>query len=429
MRPKASPHGLKLSTAGKRCLTAILEAELIGAPLEAYVWRAKNPKKIPHIEELTRNRMIESQDQSHYVVTLFGLMRAPGERAKSELSRCERLFRALRRHYSVDPKSPILIRDLVERTKTSPGEILQSARFLSRSPAYLSIQLDQEYPRLFPNEQYVTLNGFEELKEKSLEQARSTAGVLLPEIRAIGELASLSTQSSVSLENKSVKGNCPCCGPDRRAEVVATYVATWAERSVSGRETYNVLKCGGCGEIYFQHLSECSEDMDYEYDENGETVGIPKPRITYWPPPILRRSPPWVDRLEDETLRDVLREVYGALDANHRTLAAIGARTVLDRAMVLLEAPEESSFAGKLADLVRCQIISDHEKDILAVLTDAGSASAHRGWCPTAQNLSTIMDGTENFLHRTFIVGKAASAMKAHVPPRPKRSKPAKESN
>jgi hypothetical protein len=68
-------------------------------------------------------------------------------------------------------------------------------------------------------------------------------------------------------------------------------------------------------------------------------------------------------------------------------------------------------------------LISQHEKDILIVLTDAGGAAAHRGWHPDAKKLSTIMDGREAFIYRALVLSGAIAAIKEQVPERPKRSK------
>jgi len=142
--------------------------------------------------------------------------------------------------------------------------------------------------------------------------------------------------------------------------------------------------------------------------------------MTYWPAPTRRKRPEWIHQLEDDTLRDLLDEVYGALDADHRVLAAIGTRTALDRAMVLKGAMESSGFSEKLTELKKAGVISHQEQDLLTTLTDAGSAAAHRGWRPTPKELNTLMDGVEVFLHRTLILGSAIDAMKNDVPPRPK---------
>jgi hypothetical protein len=87
--------------------------------------------------------------------------------------------------------------------------------------------------------------------------------------------------------------------------------------------------------------------------------------------------------------------------------------------MVLMGATEALGFAEKLDDLKNTGLISRHEKDILVVLTDAGGAAAHRGWQPDAKKLSTIMDGTEAFIHRALVLSGAIAAMKEQVPKKP----------
>lgn len=165
-----------------------------------------------------------------------------------------------------------------------------------------------------------------------------------------------------------------------------------------------------------------SEDIDYRQTPDGEWEQYCKPVVTYWPAPATRDRPDWLGEIGDDSLKLVILEVYGALDADHRILAAIGARTVLDRAMTLLNATADN-FPSKLNELKDKGIISDHEMEQLLVLTDAGSASAHRAWLPTPENVATVMSGIESFLHRTMIFGKKISEVKKDIPPRPKRPK------
>ncbi len=51
-----------------------------------------------------------------------------------------------------------------KRTRLTEQEALQAAYFLARSPAHLGIGAHESIPLITPNEQYVTLNGFEDLK-------------------------------------------------------------------------------------------------------------------------------------------------------------------------------------------------------------------------------------------------------------------------
>lgn len=181
MKPKQSEKRPRLTGPTAKCLAVVLDAELNGDPIEAHVWRAKNAKKIPIIQELTQNRMIEGD--THYVVTFWGLMNTPGERAVSALSNCERIFKALRKHYPAHPKDPITVEDLAKQARIMASEALQGARFLSRSPAYLSIHSEEKKSaRISPNENYVTLKGFEEVKEKAREQGKRATNAVLPNI-------------------------------------------------------------------------------------------------------------------------------------------------------------------------------------------------------------------------------------------------------
>jgi len=227
-------------------------------------------------------------------------------------------------------------------------------------------------------------------------------------------------------EKKSVRGHCPSCGPERHAAVQASHQEKWHddESSLWGHDTYSILKCGGCHMIYVRHDSVFSEDVDYRRAADGGWEQYVAPNTSYWPAPARRKRPDWLEALDDETLKAVLGEVYGALDADHRILAAIGARTSLDRAMTLLGAAADN-FPSKLKELQTKGFVSSRETDDLMVLTDAGNASAHRAWHPTAKNIDTIMSGMESFLHRTLVLGKEISAVKKDIPPRP--AKPPKE--
>jgi len=250
----------------------------------------------------------------------------------------------------------------------------------------------------------LTPRGWEASEPKSVERRQT-----MPESQA---------------SNERVFAHCPQCGPKIRADVVASH----EERSedddspVWAVDTYSILKCRGCETIYVQHRHVFSEDEEYEKNPvSGEYEPVIHPRITYWPAPARRQRPDWVSNLNDDVLRSILEEVYGALDNDHRVLAAIGARAVIDRAMALKGATEKFGFAQKLTELKDGGVIGQNEKDILLILTDAGSAATHRGWRPSPSELSTIMDGTEAFLNRVFIVGDAVAAIKGAVPPRPTR--------
>ena len=235
---------------------------------------------------------------------------------------------------------------------------------------------------------------------------------------------------------KTCEADCPNCGKNRSAEIVASYednIQHDPQQIVWSIATYRILRCCGCQSIYIQCQTQFSEDVDWEIDEDPETgklcqTVVPPRPVTIWPLPQKRPRPPWVKQLAP-ALRDLLDEVYGALDADHPVLAAIGTRTVLDVAMVKIGVDETLQFADKLEQLRKEGKISNDQKETFSILINAGSAAVHRGWRPDREQLGTLMDGMENFLHHAFVVGNAVDAMKDTVPPRKQRAKTPKRGN
>jgi hypothetical protein len=193
----------RVSASARRCLATLLDAELDAEPVEFHSWRAKNAKKIPVLEELRRNRMIDGD--THCSVTFWGLMNAPGERAEEAMAQCERVFKALRKYYPKHPKEPISLEDLAKHTKLPPSEALRSANFLSRSPAFLSVHTHEEKTRISPNENYVTFTGLEEVKEKAREQATRAANAVLPNLLVPGTSPSGLTWALDTSESEVVR--------------------------------------------------------------------------------------------------------------------------------------------------------------------------------------------------------------------------------
>lgn len=207
---------------------------------------------------------------------------------------------------------------------------------------------------------------------------------------------------------KIVVGNCPSCGPGIRADIVEEYRASWAndDAAISGSDNHRILQCRGCELVYFQTESYCSED-------DG-------PKCVYWPPPEKRKKPHWLLKLiqADEQLTSLLDEAYTALNSNILVLAAIGLRTVFDRSSEVLGIDPDIGFAKKLDALLKQGKIGTEEREILDVLTDAGNAAAHRGWRPSEQEIETMFEIVEGFIHRSFHVKPAATQLRATVPTR-----------
>lgn len=226
-------------------------------------------------------------------------------------------------------------------------------------------------------------------------------------------------------KREPVKGHCPSCGPDRMADVEGEHTTSFSddESGVWGSTAYRILVCRGCHEVYFQTDNVFSEDQDYAW--NGKPY-IPH-KIEHWPVPIKRAEPDWYYELGvfDRDLGNLFLDIYKCLNADLPIPAAIATRTVFDRATELLGIDAGRRFDEKLDDLFDLGKISKDERETLAVLIDAGSAAAHRGWRPELDELETLISIIEAFLHRTFVLGAAAKTLKDSVPSKQRRGKSA----
>ena len=157
----------RLSASARKLLLAMLDLQLDGKPIEVHPWRARNAQKIPLLDELRRHHMWEGDAHAH--VNFWGLMNARGPRAERALRQTERVFRALRKYYPDHPTGSLTLEDLAKRARLTEPEALQAAYFLARSPVHLSIGTHESKPLITPNEQYVTLKGFDALKAQTRE--------------------------------------------------------------------------------------------------------------------------------------------------------------------------------------------------------------------------------------------------------------------
>lgn len=188
---------------------------------------------------------------------------------------------------------------------------------------------------------------------------------------------------------------CRTCLKETNTEVLAQHRDAWQsdDRYVDGVVYYYILKCRGCDFISFLEESFCSEDSDYRTNPaTGEAELYSVPTLTHWPPKAGRTKPAWIGNLKgNRTLIDLFDELYKALNQDALVLSSIGVRTIFDSISTQLGI-EEDNFAGKLRVLREKGFISTSERESLEVLIDAGSAAAHRGWCPDPTELSHMVN-------------------------------------
>ncbi len=137
--------------------------------------------------------------------------------------------------------------------------------------------------------------------------------------------------------------------------------------------------------------------------------------------PTRRERPPWLGLLswDHEDFYDLLKSMYVAVDNDLRQLAAIAARTAFERTAEKL-CVTSGSFRGMLDELVNLGEVSDRERTMLATLTQAGNAAAHRGWRPNVEQLDIALSIIEAFIHRVWVLNAAATKLDKEIPKRSK---------
>lgn len=208
--------------------------------------------------------------------------------------------------------------------------------------------------------------------------------------------------------------HCNTCGGKRDHLVVATREQRHSETfnqqfDVDWVIVYDMLECAGCKEICVRKKVWCSEDAPYD-----------GPEITYYPPRIERRLPEWKDALPTEMAALVV-EVYAALQADSRSLAAMGARALIDM-VIVKEVGDAGSFPQKLSALQEAGFLSTRNREVLEAVLDLGSAAAHRGYRPERDHLEAAIDIVENLLQATTL-RKFVRELRRKTPRRSKRKK------
>ena len=216
-------------------------------------------------------------------------------------------------------------------------------------------------------------------------------------------------------EEELTKAHCNVCGLETRHHVIVVHKQPGSEVirdhpddpgfEIRWDNTYYFLECCGCEEISIKMTHWDSEDpMDVS--------------VEYFPPRVSRRQPTWLDKLPADTV-ELMREIYGALHADHRRLALMGARTVIDDLLVR-KVGDTGTFPEKLDDLEAKGFSSRVNRDVLEAALDAGHAAVHRGYQPSPEDLSRVMDIIENALQAEML-SEEAKKLKASTPARKSR--------
>lgn len=233
---------------------------------------------------------------------------------------------------------------------------------------------------------------------------------------------------------QSKKAKCSSCGGERNCDILASFENRGGDDFIDWCTEWHLLRCRGCELVFVQTVSTNSEDYEDYYDENDQHVTQHFETIDYWPALSKRSQPDWLNLIavqgrDESSLLRALSELYVALNNDLAMLSGIAIRTAFDAAAELLGIDPALTFKQKLEALVAEGHIGKLDLERLEALVDAGSASAHRGWVPSSEDLETLMDLLEHFLDQTFVapekkkrLDEKAAKVRAKVPS--KQAKP-----
>lgn len=230
-----------------------------------------------------------------------------------------------------------------------------------------------------------------------------------------------------SMNTSEKEGYCANCKQDKWSNVKIEYRdhSGIIEGGIWFEKVHRVLECKSCKTTFYQREDICSEDIEQGYNDDGTTYCEAIPSFVYMPPRPKRSRPSWEDHLwkEDSELANIFSELYSAYDNGLAILTAIGIRTAFDRLTEHLNIDPAEKFHEKLSLLLKQGMISQDQRNELAILIDAGSAAAHRGWEPSASELSSLLLLLEFFTEKFLFPEPSIAHLRSRIPPKPaKRS-------
>jgi hypothetical protein len=170
-------------------------------------------------------------------------------------------------------------------------------------------------------------------------------------------------------------------------------------------DSYSLLECLGCGDLTFRWKQTSSA---FE----GEQTAL-------FPPRTSRSIPKWELQLPLE-IQELLREVYNALHVDGRRLAMMGARTIVERTMILKTGNDLGTFEKNLCDFQDAGFLSKRNREFLQTALEVGHAAAHRAHSAEPDVINTVMDIIENLLQAVFVLGDEAQRIRTRIPSRPR---------
>ncbi|MEE9128813.1 MAG: DUF4145 domain-containing protein [Phycisphaerales bacterium] len=114
-----------------------------------------------------------------------------------------------------------------------------------------------------------------------------------------------------------------------------------------------------------------------------------------------------------------MREIYDVLSIDCMSLAAMGARALIDL-MLTDMLGDIGGFQRKLAQAVKDGMITPLQKTVITTAVEVGHAASHRGFIPTIEQLEDVLEIVEHALKDRYVIQAPSDRLKGAVPRREK---------
>lgn len=181
---------------------------------------------------------------------------------------------------------------------------------------------------------------------------------------------------------------------------------------VHGIDSFETLKCLGCGEVKIRHTKWISDE---------------DPLVVYFPPAVFRPEPAWVQDLGqeiplgEEPVLILLRETYVAMHNNLMTLAAMGVRALIERIMIL-KTGDRGKFGENLKKFENAGFVSRIQRERLESVLEVGHAAIHRGMTPSREDMTVVLDIVEHLIETVYLHEVKLEGIKVRIPKRDKKA-------
>ncbi|MCF6255369.1 MAG: DUF4145 domain-containing protein [Gammaproteobacteria bacterium] len=173
-------------------------------------------------------------------------------------------------------------------------------------------------------------------------------------------------------------------------------------------ESYQIIQCLGCESVSFKKTHQNSEDEDHWKGPDGYESSY-RVQTDYYPNPEEGRGSIEDEHLLPAKLQLIYEETLGALNINHRVLAGIGIRAIVETVCKDNEA-NGNNLAEKIDSLVTLGVLTRDGADILHKLRVLGNEAAHEVTPHDNVQLGLALDVIDHLLTGVYILPHHAKA-------------------